>query len=56
MIPLAKPSREFITCLLMVLKKNTNEAPKAVIAHVPNVARNAKKIGLLFIVLQYGEL
>jgi hypothetical protein len=52
-MPLANPKSAFITCFWIVLKKNTNAAPRAVIAQVPIVARKARKIGLLLMPLQY---
>ncbi len=47
MTPPVKPSMPSSTLLRMVRKKNTVEAPKAVIAHVNNVAISAAQTGFM---------
>jgi hypothetical protein len=46
MTPAANPNIPFKTILLIFLKKNTNEAPRAVTAQVNIVAINACVTGL----------
>jgi hypothetical protein len=45
MTPEANPSMTFRTLWLISLKKNTNAAPRAVMAQVPSVARKARNTG-----------
>ncbi|HRC67199.1 MAG TPA: hypothetical protein PK976_04600, partial [Bacteroidales bacterium] len=51
--PAANPNMELSTFLLMLLKKNTMDAPNAVISHVNNVAIKASKAGLYCNKLSY---